>query len=146
MNIIELSGSINAQSAQAIERLFLETFEVETDPNFLERVNEKHKLLVSLAYLEDNLVGFKIGYQKHRGTFFSWLGAVSPKHRRKGIARALLHHQHSSCKSAGYKEIQTEASGKNTSMLTLNLQEGFSIFGTHLGHNDEIAVQLRKQL
>ncbi len=110
------------------------------------RVNEKQKLLVILAYIDNELAGFKIGYEKNRGTFFSWLGAVFPKHQRKGVARALLCYQHKSCTKNNYNEIQTETQGTNANMLVLNLQEGFSIFGSHLGRNDEITVQLRKKL
>lgn len=146
MKILEISDSISQGVAREIETIFFEAFGTKTDSDFLARVNEKHKLLVTLAYMDDSLIGFKLGYEKHRGTFFTWLGAVSPKHQRMGIARALLHQQHASCKSAGYEEIQTHTSGANSDMLILNLQEGFTIFGAHLGRNDEMTVQLRKQL
>ena len=126
--------------------VFEEDFGEKPDADFLDRVNEKHKLLVTLAYIDENLVGFKIGYEKHRGTFFSWLGAVAPEHRRNGIARKLLRHQHRSCEGAGYKEIQTTASGTNIGMLLLNLTEGFTIYGSYLGRNNELTVQLRKEL
>ena len=143
MNIVEIRTSIDKQLAEDIQRIFLEVFDSETEPDFLSRVNEKKNLLVTLAYQENELIGFKLGYEKHRGTFYSWLGGVVPKYQRKGIARTLLRHQHKSCSLSGYSEIQTHSQGNNSGMLILNMQEGFSVFGTHLGHKDEIAVQLR---
>lgn len=146
MKIVKLSNSIDESTAENIQSVFFQAFGTEANPDFLARVNEKRGILVILAYINDELVGFKLGYEKHRGTFFSWLGAVLPSHRRKGVARALLNHQHQQCVLNGYHEIQTEAQGTNAGMLILNLREGFSIFGTHLGHNNEITVQLRKLL
>lgn len=144
MKIIELSESITEEIAQEIASVFSEAFGTKTSSDFLERVNEKQGLLVTLAYIEGELAGFKIGYTKYRGIFFSWLGAVLPRFHRKGIARALLLHQHLACSKLGYTEIQTETHGNNKGMLLLNIQEGFTIFGCHLGHNNEISVQLRK--
>jgi len=146
MDIVEFSKSVDVSIVKEIQLVFFEAFGVETGPDFLARINEKRGLLVILAYIDSELVGFKIGYEKHRGTFFSWLGAVLPKYQRQGIAKKLLRHQHQLCINGGYLEVQTEAQGDNVNMLILNLNEGFSIFGTHLGHKNEITVQLRKSL
>lgn len=144
MKILELTDDIDEPTARQIQELFFHAFGEETSPEFFERVNQKRDLSVILAYEEEKLVGFKIGYTRYRGIFFSWLGAVAQEHRRKGVARKLLQHQHNYCSSKGYTEIQTEAYGTNSGMLLLNLQEGFSIYGSKLGHNAEISVMLRK--
>jgi predicted GNAT superfamily acetyltransferase len=146
MEIRIFTNSVDESTAKEIQAVFLKAFGVETGKDFFSRVNEKRSLLVILAYIGNELVGFKLGYEKHRGTFFSWLGAVSPSYQKKGIACELLRNQHLACFEAGYKEVQTEVKGGNTNMLLLNIKEGFSIFGTHLGHNNEITVQLRKLL
>jgi len=146
MNIVEITESISPKIAKEIQKVFSESFGEDTSPEFLERVNEKKDLSVILAYVSSELVGFKIGYTKYRGVFFSWLGAVSPSHQRNGIARVLLKHQHEYCASKQYNEVQTEAHGNNKGMLILNLQEGFSIFGSHMGHNNELSIQFRKNL
>ncbi|MGB0371528.1 MAG: GNAT family N-acetyltransferase [Opitutales bacterium] len=114
--------------------------------DFLERLNEKKDLLVLLAYSGDVLIGFKIGYVRYKGVFFSWLGGVVSGNRRKGVARALLRRQHEICLERGYEEIQTEASGSNQPMLILNLQEDFEIYGSRLGRMGELKVDLRKRI
>jgi GNAT superfamily N-acetyltransferase len=146
MKILEISDSIAEEIASQIQAVFLSAFGIETDSDFLERANEKKNLLVTLLYVDDELAGFKIGYTIHRGVLLSWLGAVPSKFQRQGFARSLIQHQHASCAKLGYSEIQTEAIGDNKAMLLLNIQEGFTIFGSHLGHNNELSVRLRKLL
>jgi predicted GNAT superfamily acetyltransferase len=90
--------------------------------------------------------GFKIGYERSRETFFSWLGGVIPERRKRGIARTLMAKQHELCLSLGYEEIQTETYGDDPAMLILNLKEGFAVIGTHLGGDNRLRVQLRKKL
>ncbi|MEI8642381.1 hypothetical protein P4S68_20615 [Pseudoalteromonas sp. Hal099] len=53
------------------------------------RLNNK-KALILVAYLEDTLVGFKIGYEQSTTQFYSWLGGVHFKYRRLGIAKSYL--------------------------------------------------------
>lgn len=99
-----------------------------------------------LAELEGGQVAFKIGYEKSTSVFFSWLGGVAPSQRRCGIARKLLRNQHDWCAREGYGEVQTETFGDVPEMLILNLTEGFHVFGTYLGNDNRIRVQLRKTL
>lgn len=146
MNIVEHHTSIVPDVAVQIQQVFFKVFDEATDEDFLERVNEKADLTVLLAYDDEELVGFKIGHYLSKGIYRSWLGGVVQNHRGKGIAKALLERQHLICIEKGYSQIQTQTNGKNTSMLILNLKEGFHIFGSHLGHNDELHVQLRKFL
>ena len=51
------------------------------------RLNEKKDLSLLLAHDEGHLIGFKIGYTRFKGIFFSWLGAVEPSSRGNGVAR-----------------------------------------------------------
>jgi GNAT superfamily N-acetyltransferase len=130
---------------QTICQMFELCFGEQPDSEFRSRLNEKPRLLVLLAELDGKPVGFKIGYERHRGVFFSWLGGVHPDFRRVGVARALVRHQHDWCITAGYSEVQTETYGDVAGMLILNLQEGFEVFGTHLADDKRIRVQLRKR-
>jgi GNAT superfamily N-acetyltransferase len=146
LRFVHFQSPINSTCCQTIWHLFDICFGREPDPEFQQRLNEKQQLLEILAQQNGNTVGFKIGYEKYRGVFFSWLGGVHPSFRRTGIARALLREQHAWCKDAGYLEIQTETFADSPQMLILNLQEGFEIFGTHIGGDRRLRVQLRKQL
>lgn len=146
MDIIELSKPISAKDIEKLTELFTEAFGTPPSEEFLDRLNEKSDLSVFVARQESAIVGFKIGYRRFQGIFFSWLGAVARSHRRSGVARALLKRQHLLCEQRGYREVQTEASGGNQPMLILNLQEGFEVYGVHVGHQDKLTVQMRKPL
>ena len=118
---------------EAMARLVSETFGEEyPEPNFPERVRSKLKPMVILAKNDDEVVGFKLGYERWQGTFFSWLGCVRPEYRRQGIARELLQRQHQWCKEQGYEKILTNSRNSFPEMLILNIQEGFQITGTEM--------------
>lgn len=146
MEITEIRGAVTEGQANQLHSIFLDSFGTAPSESFLERLNEKRDLSLLLAHDEGKLIGFKIGYTRFKGVFFSWLGAVDPGRRRAGVARRLLQDQHSLCVNRGYDEIQTESSGSNRPMLILNLQEGFEVSGIHLGHEEVLTVQLRKRL
>ena len=146
MQITEIRETVTAEQAAQLVPIFRDAFNTPPSANFLERLNEKSDLSVLLAHDKDTLIGFKIGYTRFKGIFFSWLGATALSHRRSGVARQLAQRQHEFCLDRGYDEIQTESAGTNQAMLILNLQEGFEVSGMHLGHGDALTVQLRKHL
>lgn len=98
--------------------------------DFAARVSEKRKPLLILAYKGEEAVGFKLGYERSRGVFMSWLGGTHSDYRRKGLAKAMLQRQHSWCKDKGYHTIVTESTNDYKGMLVLNIKEGFQIVGT----------------
>jgi len=146
MQISELQPPLSQKQVAELAALFTEAFETPPSDSFIERLNEKQDLLVLVATVNSEVIGFKIGYTRFKAVFFSWLGAVACSKRRSGVARTLLRHQHKLCEERGYKELQTESAGSNQAMLILNLQEGFEISGVHLGRSDILTVQLRKYL
>lgn len=145
LQITELSQPISADYVERISNGFELAFGRAPSPDFEERLHEKRNLLVLVAG-EGSVDGFKIGHERFRSVFFSWLGAVKPQCQRQGIARSLLQRQHALCIERGYREIQTETFADNTGMLLLNLQEGFEINGTVLGNDNRLRVQLRKRV
>ena len=146
MKIIEIRNTISQEEAQSLYEVFSEAFHKPPSSSFLQRLNEKQNLSVLIAKEGNKVVGFKIGYQRFQGIFFSWLGAVAKEHQQKGIARKLSRTQHQNCLERGFQEIQTEAAGNNSAMLILNLKEKFEVYGTHLGYQNDLTVQLRKSL
>jgi ribosomal protein S18 acetylase RimI-like enzyme len=145
MHITELSAPISEAQAAQVALVFESAFGHRPASQFVDRLNEKQKLLVVVAG-RDSVDGFKIGYERFRGVFFSWLGGVMPGCRRQGIARALLREQHRICSDLGYREIQTETYADSNRMILLNLREGFEIYGTHLAQDGRLRVHLRKSL
>lgn len=145
MHITELARPISTEQIGQIVAVFTSAFGHPPSADFAERLNEKRNLSVLVAG-DRSIDGFKIGYERFRGVFFSWLGGVKTECQRQGIARALLQYQHRLCLHRGYHEIQTETFGDGNGMLLLNLREGFEIFGTHLGGDGRLRVQLRRML
>lgn len=145
MKITEIGESVTTRQVRSLAEVFISAFDQAPSADFEQRLNGKRNLSVLIAR-SSKIEGFKIGYERHRGVFFSWLGGVLQESRRKGIARDLLRRQHELCLERGYREIQTETFGDGKAMLLLNLQEGFEIYGTHLGTDGRLRVQLRKML
>ena len=56
---------------------------------YSKRLNRTHHLILT-AYDDHNPIAFKIGYHRYSdGSFYSWMGGVLPKYRRKGIPNNL---------------------------------------------------------
>lgn len=102
-------------------------------------------LRFDLAFVSQTLVGYKIGYERQPGQFYSWLGGVLPAFRGQGIASTLLMQQHDWCRAQGYQSIRTHTYNRWRSMLILNLRHGFDIVGTMQGKHG-LTIILEKQL
>lgn len=82
-----------------------------------------------VACAEGAIVGFKFGAEKEPGGYHSHEGAVLPAFRRRGIARALMAHQHEWARASGYRRITTNTFSRFRGMVLLNLSSGFDIVG-----------------
>ena len=50
--------------------------------------------LVLTAHIENEIVGFKIGYDRFNdGSFYSWMGGVLPENRNQSISEMLADYQ-----------------------------------------------------
>ncbi|GAB3263707.1 GNAT family N-acetyltransferase [Larkinella harenae] len=103
-------------------------------------------LLTEMALDGQTVVGYKMGYQRKPGHFYSWLGCVDPAYRRQGIAGELMHRQHDWCKNNGYHTIRTHTRNQWRDMLILNLRHGFDIIGTIANPNSHTTLILEKKL
>jgi GNAT superfamily N-acetyltransferase len=83
--------------------------------------------LVAARGPDGALVGFKLGYARGQGTFYSWLGGVHPRLRRQGVGRMLMQRQHDWAREHGYAYVETKTRTMNNAMIILNLQAGFHI-------------------
>lgn len=73
--MIQLHGSIfTSQSPESIE----------------EELSWRKQILIVLAFDDEKVVGYKIGYEDRHNKFYSRLGGVYPEYREKGIATTLL--------------------------------------------------------
>lgn len=112
---------------------------------FLRRLRGRRKLLLA-ALAEDRVVGYKFGYEDRPGRFYSWIGGVSPDHRRRGVARLLMEKQHEWARRRGYPRVRTHTTNSHRPMLILNILAGFDVIGTLINHRGEGRIILEKQL
>lgn len=98
-----------------------------------------------IAYIDNQAVGFKMGYPKDETTFYSWLGGVLPERQGYGIAAELMRLQHEWCLKNGYLKVQTKTQNRFRKMLLLNIRSGFDIIGTQES-NEGFKIVLEKNL
>ncbi|MCB0365476.1 MAG: GNAT family N-acetyltransferase [Bdellovibrionaceae bacterium] len=109
-------------------------------------IRTKHRPSLFVALAGEQVVGFKLGYERKPGHYYSWMGGVDPDYRGKGIARALMEFQHSWLKSEGYKGLRTQTKNQWQEMIILNLKSGFQIIGTFTDDEGETKIIMEKAL
>lgn len=115
----------------SFKSLYFDLFSEEWDAKVEERFKGRKRILFQLAYGGDNEVyGFKFGYEDSVEVFYSWLGGVKVTARNYGIASSLMFAQHDWCKANGYKKITTKTLNKFKPMLIMNIRNGFDVVGT----------------
>ena len=132
--------------APALYSLNLKIFKESLESQILHRLKNHSKILLLTAGSPEDLWGYKLGYESTPDTFYSWLGAVAPAHRQKGLARALMDRQHAWCQKQGYKSVQTKTLHKWENMLKLNLAVGFNIVDTYVNKQGLTKILLEKKL
>jgi len=98
--------------------------------NFAEKLAGRRSLSAHVALDgEGKLIGLKLGYERNRGVFNSWMGGVAPEARGQAIAAALMAAQHAWAKEAGFRGLETATRQPNQAMAILNLKAGFVVAG-----------------
>ena len=87
---------------------------------------------VFVALDAERLVGFKAGYAIAERKYHSWLGAVHPDFRNRGIATQLARAQHAWLVQREYSAVETATLAENRAMAKLNLNLGFLVVGSKL--------------
>lgn len=128
-----------------LSALYEDCFKKSLSQKKLKAILSMHKsVLLVVCREKDRLLGFKLGYGKDGDTFYSWLGCVHPDFRGLGIAGELMALQHKECINDGYKKIETRTRNEFTSMLRLNLKNGFKITGTLFDDSGKIKIVMEK--
>ncbi|WP_216825090.1 GNAT family N-acetyltransferase [Agarilytica rhodophyticola] len=84
---------------------------------------------IIIAYDNQLPVAYKIGYALSSYQFYSWLGAVVPKYRKKGIADAMLQQQESWVIDHNYNTISVRSMNRFPAMLHMLISRGYHISG-----------------
>lgn len=115
---------ISIQDIVEIHRTITE-FDPYPETHFEERLKGKDNLVIG-AYLNDDLVGYLIGYNRFcDSSFYCWMTGVNPHFRRKGVLKALMHYQAEWARKRGYTKIKIKTRNKLREMLAYLVMNGF---------------------
>jgi ribosomal protein S18 acetylase RimI-like enzyme len=93
---------------------------------YKKRCDGKHLALI--AKIDNQPVGFKIGYDRFKdGSLYSWMGAVLPEFRRKGIASSLADFQENWALESEFQTIILKTRKKHKGMIPFSLNRGYII-------------------
>ncbi len=113
------------EDAILISQQITEFENVYPESEYKNRLKDAEHLILT-AYLNDNPVGFKIGYETPtKRNFYSWIGGVLPKYRQLGIAKKLSDYQEQWAIKTGYQRILVKTRRKHTAMIKLLQKHGF---------------------
>jgi len=115
--------------------------------NFAEKLAGRRSLSAHVALDgEGKLIGLKLGYERNRGVFNSWMGGVALEARGQGIAAALMAAQHAWAKEAGFRGLETATRQPNQAMAILNLKAGFVVAGLDVTPGEPTKILFYKEL
>ncbi|MET3727166.1 GNAT superfamily N-acetyltransferase [Fictibacillus halophilus] len=117
-----------------------------SNADLLVNMKLKHRLTIFTAIHHKKVVGYKMGYEIDRSTYYSWLGGVDPAYRVQGIASKLLNKQHEYLKAKGYSVVRTKTMNKWRGMLLLNIKNGFDVMETYTNKEGLHKIVLEKNL
>lgn len=110
------------------------------------RLDESASILT--AELNDQLIGFKVGYDRFKdGSFYSWMGGILPNNRQNGVASALADYQESWAIKNRYKSIKLKTRNKYEAMISFAIDRGFDIIDSETNEDiPEMRIWMEKIL
>ncbi|MBU7018854.1 MAG: GNAT family N-acetyltransferase [Theionarchaea archaeon] len=95
------------------------------ETHFEERLKGIDNLVIG-AYINEDLVGYLIGYDRFRdSSLYCWMTGVSPHFRRQGVLKALMNYQAEWARKRGYTKIKIKTRNKLREMLAYLVMNGF---------------------
>ncbi|MEM1167099.1 MAG: GNAT family N-acetyltransferase [Planctomycetota bacterium] len=113
-----------------VSHLYNSIFRPEQDKAWIERrLTGRRGVLVQVARIENDAVGFSLGMELKPDTHTTWLCGVVPNMRQAGIATQLFAAADDWARAEGYEYHRFEAENRMKPMLYLGLRSGFEIIG-----------------
>ena len=106
------------------------------------------KYLALIAEIDNQSVGFKIGYDRFKnGSFYSWMGGVLPRFRRMGVAYSLANFQEKWADENEFSSIILKTLQKHDEMIAFSFNRGFIITEeTQIIPAEETRIWMEKSL
>ena len=136
----------NKVTLQEITVLYTSIFKNADITFFKNRLEENLNALLVLAYHNEKLIGFKIGYPYNKDTFYSWIGGVLSEYRKTRIGTNLLITLEKEVKTLGYKKLRTKSMNAYKPMLILNLKNNFDIVNFYTNSKGQTKIVFEKKL
>lgn len=119
-----------------ITDLYNEMFSPPQDEEFFRRrFMARHNVSMFVAELEQDPVGFSIGFELMPSTYFCWLCGVIKDARRLGIATQLMHALLAFAHDHEYTMARFECQNQHRPMLHVAITEGFDLTGIRWDSN-----------
>lgn len=96
---------------------------------FQRRYHGRYNVSLFVAMLDEQPVGFNIGYELRPSTYYCWLCGVLPDARRLGVATQLMQAQQAFAVDHAYTIIRFECRSQHRPMLHLAITEGYDPVG-----------------
>ena len=104
---------INPADLDLVTHLYNTMFRPEQDEAWIaRRLEGRMKPLVQVARIDDDAVGFYVGYELKPNTHYTWVVGVVPELRRAGIASQLMHAAENWSQAEGYKYMRFECDNR----------------------------------
>lgn len=100
-----------------------------TAESFARRFLSRRNVLVLVARIKNEAVGFYVGLELKPSVHFAWLCGVMPDARRQGVATQLMHEAMAWARSQEYSIIRFECLNRARPFLHFGIAEGFDIVG-----------------
>lgn len=143
---LAIEGKPDQSTLPQIKAFYAALFESAEFAEFERRISEVENLLTILAFHRKKIIGFKLGYRLTPKKFYSWLGGVDNRFRRRGIAGELMKRQHNLCKCKNYEIVLTKTKNSFKPMLILNIKNGFDIVEVYRDQQKELKIVMEKHL
>lgn len=88
LQLVNIDGIPDSELLNKILKLHESIFN--DSDTLINKAKNKPELIFTLALEDEEVIGYKIGYELESDIFYSWLGGVDGRHRNKGIASKLM--------------------------------------------------------
>jgi GNAT superfamily N-acetyltransferase len=113
-----------------ISEMYNRVFSPDQDKEFFRRrFQGRHNVSMLVALVDDQPLGFIIGFETIPSTYFTWLCGVLPEHRRTGVATQLIQAQVGLANEHHYSTLRFECQNQHRPMLHVAITEGFDLVG-----------------
>lgn len=100
-----------------------------TEEEIRKRLRGRHNILVLVARIDRDAVGFYTGMELKPSVHFGWMVGVVPGMRRSGVATQLMQSAEDWAKTEGYKSFRFECDNRIRPMLHFGIANDYDVVG-----------------